>query len=161
MHLTKPLALAATSAVLAGGGAAAIAQGQSTTPTPAQEIDFKIAGFSNKYLDAKPKGPSTGDRFIDKGRLVNPAGGASLGYILQACDYAKVGKKELSNCAGGLQLRAGRITFSDAGTDEGRVTHVAITGGTGAYSTARGTIAIDAGKKENGKNITGKVLIQP
>jgi hypothetical protein len=159
MHLTKPLALAATTAVLAGGGAAAIAQGQ-TTSTPAQEIDFKIAGFSNKYLDAKPKGPSTGDRFIDKGRLVNPAGGA-LGYILQACDYAKVGKKELSNCYGGLQLKAGRITFSDAGTDEGRVTHVAITGGTGAYATARGTIAIDAGKKGNGKNITGRALIQP
>jgi hypothetical protein len=160
MHLTKPLALAATAAVLAGG-AAAIAQGQSTTPTPAQQIDFKIAGFSNKYLDAKPKGPSTGDRFIDKGRLVNPASGASMGYILQACDYAKVGKKELSNCAGGLQLKAGRVIFADVGTDEGRVTHVAITGGSGAYSTARGTIAIDAGKKENGKNITGRVTIQP
>lgn len=160
MHLTKPIALAATTAVLAGGGAAALAQGQSTT-TPAQEIDFKIAGFSNKYLDAKPKGPSTGDRFLDKGRLVNRTTGAGLGYILQACDYAKQGKKELSNCYGGLQLKAGRVMFSDVGTDEGRVTHVAITGGTGAYATARGTIAIDAGKKENGKNITGRVLIQP
>jgi hypothetical protein len=72
-----------------------------------------------------------------------------------------VGKKELANCYGALQLKAGRVIFSDAGTDEGRVSHEAITGGTGAYATARGTIAIDAGKKENGKNITGRVLIQP
>jgi hypothetical protein len=157
----KPIALTVCAALLAGGGAAAIAEGQSTTPAAQQEIDFKIAKEGMKFVDAtKPKGPSTGDRFLDYGKIVDTKSGASRGYVFQTCDFAKVGRKQLANCYGGVQLAGGRITFSDVGSDTGRFTSVAITGGTGAYATARGTIVFDA-HKEHGKNITARVLIQP
>ncbi len=143
---TKPIAFAACAAVLAGGGAAAIAQGQSTTPTTQQEIDLTIPKNGMKFIDNKPKGPSTGDRFLDFARVVDAKSGARRGLAFQTCDLAKLGKTNVHNCYGGIQLSGGRINFSDTGTDTGRVSTAAITGGTGAYSTARGTIVFDAHK---------------
>lgn len=126
-----------------------IAQGQSTTSTTAQDIALKIPKLGMKVIDSRPKGPSVGDRFLDYAKVVDAKSGARRGYAFQACDFAKVGKKELSNCYGGIQLSAGRLSFADTGTDTGRFSTVAITGGTGAYATARGTIVFDAGKKKN------------
>jgi hypothetical protein len=137
---SAPLALAACAAALAAGGAVTAAQGSAPAPTTAQTIALRIPLTHFKFLDNAKKGPSTGDRDIDYGAVVDARTGAHRGVLMQSCDFAKLGKRALSSCAGGVQLRAGEIDFALTGLERGRISTYAITGGTGAYATARGTV---------------------
>ncbi len=136
-----PLALATCAGLAAGGGALAAADTATTARTHAQtirgSIPFRDLGM--KQIDTKPRGPSSGDRALDFAAL-NGRSGRREGYLMQACDLARLHKLLLTSCAGGIQLARGRLTFASAGVEAGNDSTYAITGGTGAYATARGTV---------------------
>jgi hypothetical protein len=154
---TAPLALAACATALAAGGAVAVAQGAASSPTAPQTIALKIPKTHFKYVDTGRKGPSTGDRDLDYADIADARTGAHRGVLMQACDFAKLGKRVISSCSGGMQLASGEIDFTLSGLERGRISTYAITGGTGAFSTARGTVVFTP-PKGNGFKAIGVVV---
>ncbi|MEU9013578.1 hypothetical protein AB0D12_28215 [Streptomyces sp. NPDC048479] len=88
-------------------------------------------------------GPSQGDEFVVSGNLIH--GSATVGNFGEVCTITRTAPADEFDlqCVGSLTLTEGQITF------QGRFTvtaagpgdaSVAITGGTGSYRTARGSI---------------------
>jgi hypothetical protein len=145
-----PLVLAACVTAIAAGGAVAAAQSSPAgTSGGGQTIELKVPLTHFKFIDNAPKGESTGDRDLDYGDLADATTGAHRGVLIQACDFAKLGRRAVSYCSGGLQLGGGNIDFALAGVEKGRVSTYAITGGSGDYATARGTVVFTPPRKGN------------
>ena len=67
--------------------------------------------------------------------------GRRAGVLIQSCEAFFLGKTQVSSCTGAMRLPRGQLTFAEGGPETDSTTSVyAITGGTGAYQTARGTI---------------------
>jgi hypothetical protein len=101
-----------------------------------------------KFVDVAPRGgpgkPFTqGDAFDIGGELRR--GGRAVGKVNLVCTTTQPGRRGGSLCTGVLVLARGQISFSGYNTvaDVPR-TVFAVTGGTGTYSGARGTVtAVD------------------
>jgi hypothetical protein len=140
----KPVAIAAISAAAATAVLAVSASGS----TPATQADvahqYHAGAPGFKYLDlAKPKGPSTGDEFIDYATVLSPSSGRRVGLFAQTCTATQIAGRLFGVCEGVLKLPGGDLTFA-ADDNNNQVSSSAITGGTGTYSRASGTLVTDA-----------------
>lgn len=102
---------------------------------------------SGGYIDAGKKSYSVGDVDLLKGPIFDTASGEKVGTIIVRCTWTKVNYKKRihwSLCDGAAELADGDVLFAGAPTKfagPGTVDAMwAVTGGTGAYSKARGTI---------------------
>jgi hypothetical protein len=155
MH--RRTAAAATLAALAGGAALAVAaDAQDGSP---RTIDFGLrapAARDFKQLDVKPRGTSPGDRSVGAQTVTlagHPVGRALLDCV--ALDASYRGRA----CTVTLVTREGQLTAQGGGEDRalpghgghGRTGDVfAITGGTGGYAGARGTLRVHSGRRGGG-----------
>jgi len=134
--LSIPAAAAAVAMIilLPGAGSAQQAGGEQT---------FKLVepgkGAAFKFIDIPPRAkrnrPSPGDGFVFTTPLKD-ASGASAGTLTAQCTFTP---KNKSICNGIFRLKNGMITGTTESSDS-LTTVIAITGGTGAYEGARGTI---------------------
>lgn len=147
MTRSKPLALAACAAALLTG--VAVAHGD-TTQAGAQDLTFKVPSLRSSFVDTGAKGPSTGDYVVDTGTVVDAGSGVRRGTVIDTCILARVGKHDGYNCHGGARLPGGMLTMALMGVTSERVSTFAVTGGTGTYAGARGTlVTTPLGRAEN------------
>ena len=145
--LSVPAAAAAVGAVilLPGAGSAQTGGGQT----------IKLVESGNgafKFLDNPPKvtrkrGPSAGDELILSSKLTD-ASGKAAGTLLATCTFTP--KAGTLLCDGVFKLASGTITGTALTTESSLTTNIAITGGTGAYEGARGSItSVERSHKDN------------
>jgi hypothetical protein len=143
------LALCGGSAVIVAAvgladAASATSPGASTTHPTVRHLVFVDHSGPTKYVDIGKKGFSVGDAFtfseaVDRhGKKVGVAGGS--------CTIVAVTKTSSSQqCAITAVLSRGQFTVEGIAKYSGNssaAVHYAITGGTGAYRTARGQVSI-------------------
>ena len=143
--LSIPVAAAAVAAIFLLPGAGSAQQSGERT--------FKLVetgkGASFKFVDVPPRAkrnrPSPGDGFVFTTPLKD-ASGASDGTLTAQCTFTP---KNQSVCNGVFRLKNGTITGTTEVNDSLK-TVIAITGGTGAYEGARGSItSIDRSHADN------------
>jgi len=97
--------------------------------------------ISSKFIDNPPhlkhQRPSPGDFFVFSSGLYDGSG-ARVGTVLGHCTISAPASLP-GECEGVAKLKDGQLTFGTATTNS-RTTVIAITGGTGAYEGARGTV---------------------
>jgi Allene oxide cyclase barrel like domain len=91
------------------------------------------------FVDVGKQGLSLGDEFVFTSRLTRH--GKKVGHTGVVCTFTSV-KREESQCLGSAKLRRGEITIQGLQADDPRVFSFAITGGTGAYEGAEGTLVV-------------------
>jgi hypothetical protein len=141
----KRLAVLAVPAAAAAAGAIALLPGAGNAQqgNTGQTIKLVEAGNGKfKFVDNPPKvtkkrGPGAGDSLIFANKLTD-ASGKAAGTLVASCDVATQPNTLL--CTGVWKLANGTLTGTALGTLTGRTTTIAITGGTGAYEGARGSI---------------------
>lgn len=103
-----------------------------------------------KFIDIAPKGGpgkpfSQGDAFAIGGKLLD--GAKTVGKDNLLCTTTQPGRKGGSLCQGVLALPGGQITFSGYTTVADSPAEVfAVTGGTGSYADAVGTVTAKQAK---------------
>ena len=126
-------------AVLVSGSAAGHARRTLTFMVPPP------AARDQQQVDVPPSGPSLGDQFIVAGSLRRH--GQLFGRVLTLCEFNDA-TFQGEQCSVTLVLRNGTITAHTGGLDR-RLPHapppgaddvLAVTGGTGSYEGANGTI---------------------
>jgi hypothetical protein len=156
---TTSLIAALAAATAAAAIAVLPASGQDQPTTRTLTLVSTEKGNDEKYVDAKPKGYSVGDSFLLSSLLHQ--GGRVAGRVEAHCSlqdptyHAQV-------CTLTAILADGQITLQGAGLDKklpgiGATTEAyAVTGGTGAYVGASGTMT----RKGNGKRDTLTFTLQ-
>ena len=149
----RPLAAAAALAVLGASGFAATASGQATPRTLAFTAKAP-AKHDTAQVDVKPHGLSGGDEFLVAQTL--RAGGHVAGRLHVACTVIDVSYRG-EDCRLVLILRGGQLTAAGGGLDRalrgvgdgtpGAGDDFAITGGTGDYAGAGGTVNVRGGDR--------------
>lgn len=138
----KPYLLAALAAAVTAAALVASANGQSS-PTVLHLVDHE-KHFA--LTDVKPKGAqrkgSQGDTLYLGGRTT----GDDRGTSNLICSVTKPGRKSTFECRGTLALRKGTITFEGVTYSNVDGDTFAVTGGTGAYDGAAGTMVSGSGK---------------
>ena len=118
----------------------------------ATTVTFKVAP-EGRVVDLLGPGFSAGDIILSRGVGADPDSGAKVGRLTTRCQRTKVAADSSWAwllCDGELRTPSGSLTF--AGTRRQGEDHptgtFAITGGTGDYSTAGGTVSTedDAGR---------------
>jgi hypothetical protein len=98
------------------------------------------------FVDTGKPGPSVGDVVVARDG-VNRESGAPAGTFTQVCTLVAVGINPLTStyeCSGSITLPDGTITMQGPFVPAAAEQSAAVTGGTGAYRTARGEVAIRA-----------------
>jgi hypothetical protein len=147
--IMKRTALGLAGVAAAGIAVAVPAMGQSQTPGP-RTISLIARTTSVKLADPRDR-PAAGDVLVAVNVLRNPGGGrAGTGHL--SCIITRPARtfgRSTYHCTGTNRLRDGSLSFSliaRLGVD--RVVRAAVTGGTGAYSGARGE-AVNTTRSEN------------
>lgn len=155
MHKTT-LALATSAALIGGAGLAVSAHGQT-----ARTLTFTASQpgrHDARQVDANPRGLSLGDGYV--GAQTIRVAGKAVGRALMDCvdlDYRYRGRA----CTVTLLTRDGQIVAQGGGEDRPLPGHggdagtgdtFAVTGGTGAYAGATGTLS--ARESRHGETIT-------
>jgi hypothetical protein len=105
------------------------------------------------YVDADPVGEfSLGDAFIFSSDLTRH--GKSVGHTGVVCTVTSVAREELQ-CAGTAWLRHGQIAIQGLVAGDPDVFEFPITGGTGRYEGAEGTLVV---KEIRGSDPTQEIL---
>ena len=139
--MKKTIALAATAATVT---AAAVAHGQSP-PTTLHLVDHNTGFVFNDVKPKQlPKQTSLGDQLTITGRLTGDRTGTSA----LLCTVIKPGKAGAELCEGVAHLSDGDILFGGREEDNDAPGALGVTGGTGAYAGASGTIATKDGKHD-------------
>jgi hypothetical protein len=138
-------------AVAASIGAVSLAtSGSAQTPGPTTIALKEKQGFG-KFIDQPPKArgrngaPSSGDAFSFDGPVVDKATKAAAGRFSGLCTILKGGRKPVVQCAVTFTLKDGTITAAGLSQDD-RDFDAPVTGGTGSYDGARGTIHVHHAK---------------
>ena len=109
------------------------------------ELTEASAELQPTFVDAGKPGPSAGDlAVIHDGVLRN---GAAAGSYNQVCTLAALASSPFTSefeCVGSITLTDGTITMAGPFVPAKAEQSAAITGGTGAYRTARGEIVMRA-----------------
>jgi hypothetical protein len=145
--------LIVAAAVLAVGVSIAITSVGGAQQTGERTFKLVEKGGAFKFVDNPPRQtrrnqpPSPGD-FFEFSRKLYDESGASVGLILAHCIIAPGAGVNL-DCQGNAKLKDGRLAIS-AVAGSSRTTVIAITGGTGAYEGASGSIvAVDRTTADN------------
>jgi len=131
-------ALAATALALAGSAQAH--DGKSIKLTEAHP------NLQPTFVDTGKPGPSVGDTVVARDG-VNRENGAPAGMFTQVCTLVELGSSPLTStyeCSGSITLPDGAITMQGPFVPAAAEQSAAVTGGTGAYRTARGEVVIRA-----------------
>lgn len=91
------------------------------------------------FVDVGKHGFSLGDEFVFTSKLTRH--GYRVGHAGVVCTITSV-KREESQCLGSAKLGRGEITIQGLMADSPRVFSFAITGGTGAFEGAEGTLVV-------------------
>lgn len=131
---------AAIAAVGLSGGAVAPAIGSSGDDGSRQSVSFLSTTTEEGFVDAPPRRKlSLGDAFIFTSRLTKQ--GTRVGNTGVVCTIISA-KREESQCVGSARLRAGQITIQGLLAGESQRFSFPITGGSGAYEGAEGTLHV-------------------
>jgi hypothetical protein len=104
-------------------------------------LRFNALTTNEALLDRGRRGLSVGDVLVTVGRLVG-LDGRLLGSFGTSCTVVDLGRHAAYHCDGHDSLPSGEIVFAGETVSGKRVQVVAITGGTGAYSEARGQLTL-------------------
>jgi hypothetical protein len=128
-----------TALVSAGGAAVAVADPATTGRVPST-MHVRAVFKAEKFLDAEPAGTSLGDEQLASGTLYNPSGRemGTFGFICTTVGVTAT--HTLEQCAGWGLLADGQLEFAGMSRDTDTTHTWGVTGGTGAYTTARGTL---------------------
>jgi hypothetical protein len=104
-------------------------------------IQPNSAVFTN--VDVGATGESPGDYVVITNPFLSPTTHQKVGSGAVVCTLVKVTPTFPSQCVGTASFSAGDITFQGIfRTVEGKANVLAVTGGTGAYRTAHGTVTV-------------------
>ncbi len=136
--------LAAAVVAAAAGSTTAALSGPASGRTASSTIRVAQVERAFKFEDVAPRGgpakPFTqGDAFVIGGQLLS--GKKVVGTSNLVCTTTQPGRRGGNLCEGALVLPRGQITLSGFNTvRDVPATTFAVTGGTGAYARARGTL---------------------
>ncbi|VFB01795.1 allene oxide cyclase barrel-like domain-containing protein [Nocardia cyriacigeorgica] len=113
------------------------------TETPATEqvevIELKVQNTQYEALDLGPAGPSLGDMDVYSGNAIQD--GRRVGQGGGSCQTLHIdGDRVLMQCVITMELERGSVTMQSTWTRGASPLDMAITGGTGEYRNARGTV---------------------
>jgi hypothetical protein len=134
----------AAAAVLAVGVSIAVTSIGGAQTSGERTLKFVEKGGKSKFVDVAPKStkrhpaPSPGDEFVFASPLYDESG-ARAGFVDVHCAVGVGVSRNDADCIGTAKLKDGTISVAGLSGDS-RTTVVAITGGTGAYEGARGSI---------------------
>lgn len=143
VRLAVPLAAAgATAAILAAGSGAQAPTARTITLVTKEQTN------AGAFVDAAPRArnprrpnASAGDAFVISETLYDAAGAARVGTLSATCTFTRPTRNPENAptmCQGVYHLSDGDIV--GAGLLSGDPVRLAVTGGTGAYAGARGTL---------------------
>jgi len=136
------LAVGVSIAVTSIGGAQA--PGERTFKLVEKPISFH---FVDNPPHLKHHRPSPGDTFVFTSRLYDQSG-AKVGTLIAHCTISAPASLPAA-CEGTAKLKDGQLTLAAAGSNT-NTTVIAITGGTGAYEGARGSVtSVTRSKSDN------------
>jgi hypothetical protein len=151
--MRRPAIVTITTIGAAAVAAATLASTGSAQPTgpPTGELHLVSRGQSVTLVDNPPRQPrnrppSRGDGFIMTEKIFDPASGDRIGRGEAACTIIDASHGRLV-CTGVAVLPQGRIMFQG-----GDKPPLAITGGTGAFAGARGTV--DSRQRDGRMDVT-------
>ena len=104
-------------------------------------LRFNALTTHQDLLDRGRRGLSVGDVLVSVGRLVG-LDGRLLGSFGTSCTVADLGRSAAYQCDGRDSLPGGQIVFAGETVPSKHVQVLAITGGTGDYSEARGQLTL-------------------
>jgi hypothetical protein len=145
--IALPLALMASSLALAADGD----NGKGAHSRDVQTVQLRASSFADKDFDVEPPDPSLGDHFVATEDLFRK--GHKVGDDHATCTVTRIeprtGAPETATvqCLVTLMLPEGQITaqgtrVADLDAQEPPRFVLAITGGTGAYNAAHGTLRV-------------------
>jgi hypothetical protein len=139
------IAMIGSIAVLAAALTAWLAPVSSASPGSVQIKVFKPDGPYEKIVDVGQPGAGPGDQILQWQPLVKPSGGSKVGNVVARVELVKRlrgGEDNLFILDASAKLEGGRITFYGAAglSQFGTGVTFAVTGGSGSYELARGTV---------------------
>jgi hypothetical protein len=136
MHRPRLFALAATAATVALLGGTAASSPAADIPSAGSTLYFKVNFSPFFYLDLGARGPSMGDQIVAHDVLLDSAG-RQVGHDAVSCIVTDPSGGSEAECTATFALPRGQIATQFLNTPPA-VKTFAVTGGTGAYKTARG-----------------------
>jgi hypothetical protein len=129
-------------AVIGGCGAdRSEAENQAANPPAAQVevLEGKAVTDQLATPDLDPAGPSLGDMYVYSGNVTND--GREVGHGGGSCQVTHIeGEKITTQCVITMELERGSLTVQALWVYGASPLDMAITGGTGAYHNARGSV---------------------
>jgi hypothetical protein len=140
--MRRPAIITITTIGAAAAAAAALATTSPAQPAaqPTGELQLTARAQSVTLVDNPPRQhsrhhpPSRGDGLVLIEKVFDPATGHRIGRTQTACTVIDASHSRLQ-CTGTVVLPQGEIALQGGGQ-----TPIAVTGGTGAYAGARGTV---------------------
>ncbi len=113
----------------------------STTTKTIHVIEPKSAVFT--FVDVGAPGPSVGDYIVITSPFLSPATHQKVGSEAVVCTAVKATPNPPLQCVGTASFAGGDITLQGIFVSvTGKANVLAVTGGTGAYQTAAGTVTV-------------------
>jgi hypothetical protein len=140
----KLLIASLIAAALTAAALGATASGRASTTLRYVEIDDHFKFVDIPPLGGERKPPSLGDEFVIGGTL--KVGSRTVGSTNLVCTVTVAGSKGVNECHGSAVVPGGSITVEGASQAASNSDVYAVTGGTGRYAAAQGTVASSQGK---------------
>ncbi|GAB3900221.1 hypothetical protein GCM10029964_087260 [Kibdelosporangium lantanae] len=143
MTTLKTVVVAAVGALLAGGGLSAYAAQTGSPSRPEHPEILELAVENDQYAapDLPPAGTTVGDLYVYSGWLRKD--GRRVGQGGGSCQIIQVdGAKITTQCLLTARLDQGSLTMQSLWVTGESPLDMAITGGTGAYRDAQGTVRV-------------------
>ena len=157
--MPRKFVIAGTMATAVAAGAVAVGAAEASTQTAAvtgRHITVVEHAVSDTVIDTGPKGDSPGDLLTFANPVFNRANTTRVGHDNGSCIRTVVGKAW--ECSWTTRLPHGSLVVEGPFYDN-RDSTFAITGGTGAYSRARGVMHLHA-RNKNGTAYTFGFVVQ-
>ncbi|MDX3548296.1 allene oxide cyclase barrel-like domain-containing protein [Streptomyces europaeiscabiei] len=136
--LTKLFSISLVTALV---GAFSVNSADADTPERRQVevLELKVQNDQYAYTDLDPKGPSLGDTYVYSGTAIKD--GRSVGHGGGSCQVIHIKGDELTTqCLITMELKRGSLTMQSLWGSGTSSLDMAITGGTGDFREARGTV---------------------
>ncbi|MCX4538705.1 dirigent protein (plasmid) [Streptomyces sp. NBC_00841] len=136
--LTKLFAISLVTALV---GVFAVNSADADAPERRQVevLELKVQNDQNAYTDLDPKGSSLGDTYVYSGTAIKD--GRSVGRGGGSCQVIHINGEALTTqCLITMELKRGSLTMQSLWVSGTSQLDMAITGGTGDFSNARGTV---------------------
>ncbi|MFI7006345.1 hypothetical protein [Streptomyces sp. NPDC050145] len=134
----RRIAAAVVAAVVIGAGTAAGAGADTPHDGQPEVLELKVRNDQYAADDKAPEGPSLGDTYVYSGAALED--GRTVGHGGGTCEVVQVeGDTPTTQCLITMELDRGSLTMQSLWTSGPSALDMAVTGGTGDFSTARGT----------------------